>query len=46
MVTKCLVGVSSEIVICCYAFVGAERMRAFPPSTSGQSGRRTFGVAA
>jgi SRSO17 transposase len=35
-----------SVVICCYAFVVAERMRAFPPSTTGQSGSSTLGVAA
>jgi SRSO17 transposase len=35
-----------SVVICSYAFVVAERMRAFPPSTTGQSGSRTLSVAA
>jgi SRSO17 transposase len=35
-----------SVVICCYAFVVAERMRAFPPSTRGQSTDRTLSVAA
>jgi SRSO17 transposase len=35
-----------SVVICCYAFVVAERMRAFPPSTRGESIDRTLSVAA
>lgn len=35
-----------SVVICCYAFVVAERMRAFPPSTTGQGGSSALGVAA
>jgi SRSO17 transposase len=35
-----------SVVICCYAFVVAERMRAFPPSPGGQSADDTLGVAA
>jgi len=35
-----------SVVICCYAFVVAERMRAFSPSPTGQSGSSALGVAA
>jgi SRSO17 transposase len=35
-----------SVVICCYAFVVAERMKAFPPSPQGQSTHNTVGVAA
>jgi SRSO17 transposase len=35
-----------SVVICCYAFVVAERMRAFPPSTGRQSGDGALHVAA
>jgi SRSO17 transposase len=35
-----------SVVICCYAFVVAERARAFPPSAAGQSTDDPLGVAA
>lgn len=35
-----------SVVLCCYAFVVAERSRAFPPSASGSRAPRTISVAA
>ena len=35
-----------SVVICCYAFVVAERARAFPPSARGKDGADTLRVAA
>jgi SRSO17 transposase len=35
-----------SVVLCCYAFVTAERISAFPPSASGTDAYNTFGVAA
>lgn len=35
-----------SVVICCYAFVVAERMLAFPPSTRGHSADHPLHVAA
>lgn len=35
-----------SVVICCYAFVVAERARAFPPSAGGKSANRPIGIAA
>lgn len=35
-----------SVVICCYAFIVAERSRAFPPSATGHRVRRALGVAA
>lgn len=35
-----------SVVLCCYAFVVAERVRAFPPSATRARANRTFDVAA
>jgi SRSO17 transposase len=35
-----------SVVLCCYAFVVAERVRAFPPSTAGSRRNRPLQVAA
>jgi len=35
-----------SVAICCYAFVVAERLRAFPPSAGWKSSNDTLGVAA
>jgi SRSO17 transposase len=35
-----------SVAICCYAFVVAERARAFPPSTGGKSADHPLGLAA
>jgi SRSO17 transposase len=35
-----------SVVLCCYAFVVAERARHFPPSASGKSARDAHTVAA
>lgn len=35
-----------SVVLCCYAFVVSERVRAFPPSASGTRRHRAFSVAA
>jgi SRSO17 transposase len=35
-----------SVVICCYAFVVAERARSFPPSGDRKNDRNALGVAA
>jgi len=35
-----------SVVLCCYAFVVAERVRAFPPSASRSRAHRALGIAA
>jgi SRSO17 transposase len=35
-----------SVVLCCYAFVVAERFRAFPPSASRSRAHRALGIAA
>jgi SRSO17 transposase len=35
-----------SVVLCCYAFIIAEKVRAFPPSAGRQTRNRTLSVAA